>query len=95
MKRLIILVLCLLCSCYKMETFQEENIKWTIVYCLEDNRNTYTFEFFGKESAYYEITQIKDFNVLLVYPEVNTTMVKHVFKSEKQIIVLEFYKIGA
>lgn len=95
MKKFITLLLFILISCSKVEVFQEEYIKWKIEYQIDNNNNIYTFEFSGKKSAYYEIIRMKDFNVLLVYPEENTTTIIHAFKSREEILVLKFIKIGA
>jgi len=90
----ILILLIFLTSCSKVEIFHEEQIRWKIEYCIEDNQNIYSFDFCGKESAYYEVIKMKDFNVLLVYPEENTTTIIHAFKSREKILVLKFIKIG-
>ena len=93
MKRIIIILLFItLFSCTKVETFKEESTKWLIEYCV--NSNHYTFEFNGKDSAYYKIIKVEDFNVLLIYPDSNITMVNHVFKSKDEILILRFLKIS-
>ena len=90
MKKLLILILLLFTCCAKVTVYEEETLQWEIVYQV--NSIEYTHGFPGDKDAHYEIIQVNDYNVLLVY--YNATMVTHTFKTKDEITVLSFNLIN-
>jgi len=92
MKKLFIILLFLLVSCTRIETYKAPVYRWEIEYKVGEE-NVYTHGFPGGPCASYKIERMGKWNVLLVYPY-NDNMVEHCFKTDKNITVLTFHLIN-